>query len=239
MSRPGTQIEAAFEGSWPAAEYAEAGGFRIGRGLGGGKRVGSARATGPDWTAAGIDRAVDVQKMWDQSPIFRVSDSEPRLAEALSARGFRDHTPTVMMTAPVAALTDIDVPPVTSFALWPPLAIQRELWEEQGIGPARQAVMARVAAPKAALLGRIKDRAAAVAFVAEVQGIAVLHALEVLPSMRREGLATWTLREAAFWAEARGADTMLLAVTAGNAGAIALYRKLGFAPVAGYRYFEA
>lgn len=238
MSLSDPKIEAAFEASWPAAEYAEAGTFRIGRGLGGGKRVGSARATGPDWTAAEIDRAVEVQKMWDQSPIFRVSDSETRLAEALSSRGFRDHTPTVMMTAPVATLTSLAVPPVTSFALWPPLAIQRELWEEQGIGAARQAVMARVAAPKAALLGRIEDRAAAVAFAAEVKGIAVLHALEVLPAMRRKGLAGWILREAAFWAKMQGADTMLLAVTAENAGAIALYRKLGFTEIARYRYFE-
>ena len=36
----------AFEISWPASEYADAGGFRVGRGLGAGGRVSSARAVG-------------------------------------------------------------------------------------------------------------------------------------------------------------------------------------------------
>lgn len=240
MSTPALtpSVEAAFEASWPAAEYAQAGAFRIGRGLGGGKRVSSARATAPDWRAADLDSAIAIQRSWDQPPIFRVSDGDTSLADALLARGFRDHTQTLMMTAPITALTDLPVPPVTSFALWPPLAIQRELWIEQGIGPARQAIMDRVGLPKAALLGRIRDRAASVAFVAAADGIAVLHALEVLPAMRRQGLASWTLREAAFWAQAQGAETMLLAVTAENAGAIALYQGLGFSPVAGYRYFQ-
>ena len=238
MSTPDPAIDAAFEARWPAAEYAQAGPFRIGRGLGGGKRVGSARAVAPDWHEADIDAAVRIQQAWDQPPVFRVARTEDALAEALLERGFHDHTPTLMLTAPITALTDLAVPPVTSFALWPPLAIQRDLWAEQGIGPARLAVMERVRVPKAALLGRIRDRAAAVAFVAATKGIAVLHALEVLPAMRRQGLAGWTLREAAFWGQTQGAARMLLAVTAENAGAIALYRGLGFSQIAGYRYFQ-
>lgn len=238
MSTPGRAIDAACEASWPAAEYAEAGAFRIGRGLGGGKRVGSARAVSPDWREADIDAAVRIQQGWDQPPVFRVAGTEEALASALLARGFRDHTATLMLAAPITALTDLPVPPVTSFALWPPLAIQRELWAEQGIGPARLAVMERVRVPKAALLGRIRDRAAAVAFVAASDGIAVLHALEVLPAMRRQGLAGWTLREAAFWGQAQGAARMLLAVTAENAAALALYRGLGFSQIAAYRYFQ-
>lgn len=235
---PDPAIDAAFEASWPAAEYAQTGPFRIGRGLGGGKRVSSARLIAPDWTGADLDQAMRIHRNWDQPAIFRVADTQPLLARALLGRGFRECDPTLLMSAPITALTDLPVPPVTSFALWPPLAIQRELWTEQDIGPERQAVMARVAAPKAALLGRIRDRAAAVAFVAAANGIAVLHALEVLPAMRRHGLAGWTLREAAFWGQAQGAATMLLAVTAENAGAIALYRGLGFTEIAGYRYYQ-
>ena len=37
--------DAAFEASWPAAEYASAGVIRIGRGAGGGDRVSAARPT--------------------------------------------------------------------------------------------------------------------------------------------------------------------------------------------------
>ncbi len=161
-----------------------------------------------------------------------------RLASALEARGFHEGSPTLMMTAPIAALTDQPVPPVTSFALWPPLAIQRDLWTERGIGAARQAIMARVCLPKAAILGRVRDRAAGVAFVAVSEGVAALHALEVLPAMRRLGVANWILREAGFWAAAQGAETMLLAVTADNAGAIACYDRIGFTRTGGYSYFQ-
>lgn len=230
--------DAAFEASWPAAEYAMAGPFRIGRGMGGGNRVSSARALAPGWTPGDIDRAIEIQAGWAQPPIFRVTDTDAALAETLRLRGFRAYSPTLMMTAPVAALTDLPVPPVTSFAIWPPLAIQRDLWMERGIGTARQAVMDRVALPKAALLGRIEDRAGAVAFVAKEGDLAIVHALEVLPQLRRMGLAGWMLREAAFWAQRHEAMTMLLAVTAENLGAISLYRGLGFQQIAEYRYFQ-
>lgn len=231
-------IDRAFEASWPASEYLQAGAFRVGRGMGGGRRVSSARATAAEWQDADIEAAARIQRDWDQPAVFRVADSEPALADALQERGYADHTPTMMMSCAISALTDRQVPPVTSFALWPPLAIQRDLWTEQGIGAARQAIMARVNLPKAALLGRIRDRAAAVGFVAVADSIAVLHALEVLPAMRRQGLASWTVREAAFWAQKHGASTMLLAVTAENAGAIALYHGLGFSQIASYRYFQ-
>lgn len=238
MTSTREEIESAFEASWPAAEYSESGAFRVGRGMGGGKRVASARAVASDWRSADIDRAIAVHLGWDQPAIFRVLDGEEKLASALQSRGFHGHTRTRMMMASVSALTDLAVPPVTSFAVWPPLAIQQELWSEQGIGRERQAVMARVRLPKAALLGRIDDRAAAVGFIAAAGDIAVLHALEVLPAMRRKGLAGWMMREAAFWAEANGAKSILLAVTAENKPAVALYQKLGFSEVSAYRYFQ-
>lgn len=199
-------------------------------------RVGSARALSQDWTDQDIARAVEIQRDWDQVPIFRVTDGE-RLGATLTARGWRDEAPTLMMQAPVEVLTDRPVPRVTSFAIWPPLAIQQELWTQQGIGAARQAVMARAAAPKAALLGRAQDRAAGVGFVSVAYGYAVIHAVEVLPALRRNGVAGWMLREAAFWAREQGAQTMLLGVTAENAGAIALYRDAGFSQIGAYRYF--
>ncbi|WBU61795.1 GNAT family N-acetyltransferase [Paracoccus albus] len=238
MTASHDDIESAFEASWPAADYAEAGAFRVGRGLGGGKRVASARAVSSDWTDTDIDDAIEIHRRWNQPAIFRVLDGEDRLAAALQSRGFRGHTRTRMMMAPVSALTDLAVPPVTSFAVWPPLAIQHELWAEQGIGRERQAVMARVRLNKAALLGRIEDRAAAVGFIAAAGDVAVLHALEVLPAMRRKGLAGWMMREAAFWAKANGAKSMLLAVTAENTGAVALYQNLGFSGISAYRYFQ-
>lgn len=227
----------AFETTWPAAEYADAGGFRLGRGLGAGGRVSSARVTGP-WTADDIVSVEQISQSWDQPPMFRVADGDDRLAAVLGQAGYRIEKPTLIMSAALDRLTDRDIPPVTAFAVWPPLAIQREIWTAGNIGPARQAVMDHVTLPKTAILGRTNDRAAGAAFVAIGNQVAMIHAVEVLAEWRRRGLAGWMIREAAFWARDNGATRMGLAVTRGNTGAIAAYRGLGFQEVAGYSYYS-
>lgn len=226
----------AFEATWPAADYADAGGFRVGRGQGAGGRVSSARVVGP-WTDADIAAAAAIHAMWDQSPVFRVLDDDTRLISALEAHGYRRETPTVVLEVPLAALTDRAIPPVTAFSVWPPLAIQRDIWTASGIGAARQQVMARAAAPKTAILGRIEDRAAGAGFVAIHAGVAMVHAIEILPDWRRKGLAGWMMRNAAFWAQENGADRLALAVTRANEPAIGLYRGLGFIEAGGYAYY--
>lgn len=232
-----TAIAEAFEATWPAAEYAEAGGFRVGRGLGAGGRVSSARAVGP-WVDADIDAAAEVHRGWGQKPMFRVLDSDPDLIKALTQKGYLLDTPTLIMSVPVGVLIDKPVPPVTAFAVWPPLAIQREIWGAGNINTARQAVMDRVGQPKAALLGRIEDRAAGAGFVAIHGGVAMVHGVEVVRDWRRRGLAGWMMRQAGFWAAENGADRVGLAVSRANSSAQALYRGLGFAEVAGYGYYE-
>lgn len=229
-------LAAAFEETWPAAEYADAGGFRVGRGLGAGGRVGSARPAGP-WSAADIPAAEAIHRGWGQRPIFRVPDGDRALIAALEESGFRHEAPTAIMAAPVALLTDLSPPPVTAFAVWPPLAIQREIWSAGGIGAARQAVMARAPHPKAALLGRMDDRAAGAGFVALHGPVAMVHGIEVVPDFRRRGMAGWLMRQAGFWAAERGAERIGLAVSRANAGARATYDRLGFVEVAGYGYY--
>lgn len=226
----------AFEDTWPAAEYANAGGFRVGRGLGVGGRVGSAIAAGP-WVPDDIARAERVHRAWSQPPLFRVPDDDAAPVAALRAAGYRRQTPTAIMAAPVAVLADRTIPPITTFAVWPPLAIQRHIWAAGRIDPVRQAVMARVAGPRAAILGRIRDRAAGAAFVAAAGDVAMLHAVEVLPPFRREGVAGWMIRQAAFWAQDTGAARLALAVSRDNHGARAAWDRLGFVEVAGYAYY--
>lgn len=229
-------LAAAFEATWPAAEYRDAGGFRVGRGLGGGGRVASARAAG-DWHERDIAPAAAIQKGWGQRPLFRALDGDARLIAALEAQGYRRESPTVIMEIAAAALTDLPVPPVMAFAIWPPLAIQREIWAAGNIDPARQAVIDRAAPPRTAILGRIEDRAAGAAFVAIHDGVAMLHALEILPGWRRKGLAGWMMRQASFWAVEGGVDRLALAVSRSNEPALALYRRMGFREVAGYGYY--
>lgn len=230
-------LTSAFEATWPAAEYRDAGGLRVGRGLGAGGRVSSAHPVGP-WSQADIDEAVEIHREWGQTPMFRTLDSDAPLIDALTAQGFLRSNPTAIMTIPVAGLTDTPLPPVTAFAIWPPLSIQREIWVAGNINPARQAVMDRVAQPRTSLLGRIEDRPAGAGFVAIHQGVAMVHAVEVLQAFRRKGMAGWIMRQAAFWAAENGADRIALAVSRANTGARATYDRLGFAEVAGYAYYE-
>lgn len=230
-------LAAAFEATWPAACYRDAGGFRVGQGLGAGGRVGSARMVGP-WTEADLDAVEAIHRGWDQAALVRVADGDADLIARLAARGYRPENPTAILACPIALLTDRAVPPVTAFAIWPPLAIQRDIWSAGNIGPARQAVMARVAAPRTAILGRIEDRAAGAGFAAVHQGVAMIHAIEVLSAWRRKGLAGWMMRGAAFWAVDQGADRLALAVSRANVGAVEMYQALGFSEAAGYAYYR-
>jgi GNAT superfamily N-acetyltransferase len=132
-------------------------------------------------------------------------------------------------------LTDIAVPPVTAFAIWEPLAIMAEIWAKGGIGPQRLDVMAR-AQVKTGLLARWNEKPAGAAFVAVHDGIAMVHAVEVLEHQRRQGVAQWIMRRAAFWARDHGADTVSVLTTASNGAANALYQHLGFMPAGGYHY---
>lgn len=226
----------AFEATWPAAEYAQAGGFLIGRGEDAGGRVSSARVAG-DWSDGDIPAAVAIHDRWGQPPMFRALDDDARLIAALEGHGFSRHNPTVIMDIDISALIDREIPPVTAFSIWPPLAIQREFWSAGNIGPARQAVMNRIAGPVTSILGRIEDRAAGAAFAAIEGEVAMVHCIEVAPGFRRKGAAEWMMRKAAFWALEHGATRMALAVTRANEAAVGLYRKLGFREVAGYSYY--
>ncbi|WP_207102255.1 GNAT family N-acetyltransferase [Paracoccus shandongensis] len=226
----------AFEETWPAAEYADAGGFRVGQGLGAGGRVSSACAVGA-WAPKDIAAAEAIHQDWNQQPMFRVLDDDTTLIAALTAAGYRRDTPTAIMQAPVSALTGQPIPPLTTFAVWPPLAIQRDIWAAGGIIPARQAVMDRVTGPKTAILGRIDDRGAGAAFAAWCGAVTMVHAVEVLPQFRRRGLAGWMMRQVALWAQEQGATRIGLAVSRANAGARAAYDRLGFVEAAGYAYY--
>lgn len=229
------EFDAAWQATWPAADYAQAGGLRVGRGLGGGGRVSAARVTGP-WDASDIPKAEAQHAAWDQPALFAIEDGDP-IAPALADRGYVRTRPTLILSAPVASLAEPPIPPVMALECWPPLAILRELWTEQGIGPDRQAVMGRVAGPRVAILGRIDDRAAAAGFAAVHGNIATLHALAVLPGFRRRGLAGWMVRRAARFAAAQGAGTLALAVTEANREARALYDALGFHRIGSYAYW--
>jgi GNAT superfamily N-acetyltransferase len=105
-----------------------------------------------------------------------------------------------------------------------------------GIGPERIAIMERAKGPKTGLLLRRQDQPAGTGFVAQHDGVAMVHALEILADHRRQGLGRWAMRAAAFWALDNGAQTLSVICTKVNTGANGLYRALGMQCVGEYHY---
>lgn len=218
------------EETWPPAARWRLGPFTLRDGAGGGKRVSAASVEGV-FAAAELDAAEA-----EGVRLFVVREGEAALDAALAARGYGVVDPVVAYAAPAALLAEPAPEPLAAFPHWPPLAIAREIWSEEGIGPARVAVMERVAGPKTVVMARTKDHPVGAAFVAVSGDIAMLHALEVRQSARRQGSANNILRVAARWALDQGASTLSLVVTEANVPARALYASLGMRVVGQYHY---
>ncbi len=223
------------EATWPPAARWRAGPWLMRDGAGGGKRVSAATAAGPV-READIELAEREFARTRNTPLFMIRHGEDALDGWLAARGYEVIDPVTLLACPVEALTAEPVPPVSAFAIWPPLAMMRDIWARGGIGPARLAVMERARGPKTALLARAADRAAGAAFVAIHRDVAMIHAMEVLPELRRKGAALNMMRAAAHWAQDRGVRHFSLVVTDANRPANALYRARGMREVGKYHY---
>lgn len=226
------------DGTWPAARYLREGPWMLREGQGGGSRVSAASAEGPV-SDADIPLAEAGMRGMGQSPLFMIRADDAELDRMLEARGYTIADPVVAYECPVEKLTDMPLPSVRVLNVWEPLAIMREIWQSGGIGPERLAVMARAHGPKTGMLARFKDKPGGVGFVAIHQGTAMLHALEILPHQRKQGLGGWMMRGAAIWARANGADKVAVICTRENDGANALYSSLGMCVVGGYHYRRA
>ncbi len=239
MTLPSVQtLYDVIDGTWPAASYVTQGPFTLRQGKGGGQRVACATASGPV-TEEELSAAEDAMRSLnagDQPPIFMIREGQAALDAMLHARGYPIVDPVSLYVAPVSALTTAPVPPVTAIPVWEPLAIMRDIWASGGIGDGRIAVMERVQGPKTSIVARWNDHPGGCAFVAMHEGIAMLHALEILPHQRNQGLGKWVMRRAAFWAQDRGASHISIVVTQANKGGNALYSSLGMALVGQYHY---
>lgn len=226
------------DGTWPAAHYVETGPFTLRQGDRGGQRVAAATANGPvtaDELAA-AETAMRGLNAGDQPPLFMIREGQGGLDLQLSQRGYAIVDPVSLYVAPVDLLTTEPVPPVTAIPVWEPLAIMRDIWAAGGIGPGRIAVMERATGPKTAIVARWNDHPGGCAFVAIHDGIAMLHALEILPHQRKQGLGKWMMRRAASWAREHGATHLSIVVTQANRGGNALYSSLGMTLVGQYHY---
>ena len=226
-------LHAALEATWPPAARHACGPFTLRKGQGGGKRVSAATLNGQA-TEPAINAAETAMRALGQTPLFMLR-GEKELDRTLAARGYALLDPSLFYAAPIADVAEAPRP-VALLSCWPPLAIQRQLWARAGIGPARLAVMARARAPRTAFIARFQNRAAGVAFAALHDGVAVLHALEVAPELRCQGVARYMARGIAEWARGQGAEWFALAVTERNMAARALYSALNMTEAGRYHY---
>jgi len=223
------------EATWPSAREFTLGPITLREGLDGGSRVSSATINGPV-TDNDIAAAEGVMRDMEQVPQFMIRDGEDVLDAQLEARGYSVKDPVNIWACPASLLTDVEIPRVTTFCIWEPLAIQREIWATGGIGPGRLAVMERATGPKMSLLSRQNEKPAGTGYCAIHDGVAMVHALEILPHQRRKGMGVWMMRQAAFWAQENGADTLSVICTKRNEGANGLYASLGMTCVGQYHY---
>ena len=234
MNPTAQQLYEVCDHTWPAAEYLPLDCWQLRRGVGGGKRVSAATAMATA-EPSDIGVAAGMMHAMGQHPLFMITERHGYLDAWLAEQGYLKIDPVIMYALPIAKLTDVPIPPVTAFEIWEPLAIMREIWMQGGIGPARLNVMAR-AKTKTAILSRWNEKPAGVAFAALHDGVCMVHAVEVLPHQRRQGVAQWMMRKAAFWAQARGARYISVLCVEENEKANALYRGLGFAEAGRYHY---
>lgn len=230
-----TDLFQVLDATWPAAASHMAGGWMVGEGRGGGKRVSSAVAVSGDALST-VDLAEAAHARLGQPPLFCLRPGQEALDDALAGRGYAKIDPVVIYRCAAGLLADEPPERLTTFPIWPPLAIMTELWEEGQIDAARLAVMDRVIGPRTSILGRMDDRAAGVVFVGISGEVAMVHALHVDPTMRRKGLARNLMRAAGQWARVQGASQLALAVTETNMAANGLYRALGMDCVTRYHY---
>ena len=220
--------------TWPARTTRQEAGWEIRDGAGGGKRVSAVTLAQKE--LANIDWVEATLTAQGQEHLFMIRDGDEILDEALATRGYKIIDPVTLYLCDTASVRPASLPRAQSYSIWEPLHIMHEIWAVGGIQESRIALMHRVQTPKTALLARSGDTPAGVGFLALDGDIAMLHAVEVLPSFRRTGVAKKLMAQAAKWAEDQGAKYMALMATRDNTAANNLYSSLGMRPVGHYHY---
>ncbi len=224
--------------AWPAPEAAECDGWILRAGRGGYNRVNSVW-TGPfagDLPAA-IERAEAFYRERRLQPRFQMLDiaGPAGLDAELAARGYRRELDCSDMVKAVAGGA---MPPDVSVADGP-VAAWLDLYRAQQ--PADKAaelplILAKLPERHGFILCRREGVPAGVALVGRAGEDAAVDCVLTFPAFRRQGVALAIMRAAEAWAAAEGVRRLVLSVVDDNAGAVALYRGIGYRRLAAYHY---
>ncbi|GHA48150.1 N-acetyltransferase [Amylibacter ulvae] len=215
----------AIDATWAPFEMREENGWIIREGRGGGKRVSAATQTEANASIENAERAMDAL---EQQRMFMIRAGFPTLEIQLARRQYSILDATLIMaceTTKIAAKHPVDISQ-------DPSKTQAEIWAAGGVNSERLDVMRRVSVPKACL--SIQNKAAA--FAAIHDGVCMVHCVEVIESMRRQGLGKQIMQAVAEWAAQNKAHTVCILVVAANHGAKTMYEKMGLVEVGKYHY---
>lgn len=220
---------------WPPIRKKTIGPWVIREGGGGGSRVSSTISAG-DYSKEDVSLAEREMQMLGQSNIFQIRNSDEDLDILLRKKGYSLVDETVIYKCKIGEISCLNVPPVTTFNVWPPLSIMESIWDKGGINDARLSVMRRCNVRKTAILGRIENKAAGCAFVSHSEGVSIIQSVFVLPQYRRKGLARYIITEAAKWGVEEDTSYLALMVSKYNKEARNLYDGLGMKRIDSYHY---
>jgi len=221
--------------TWPAKEFLELPEWKLRKSIKGGKRVSAVTAIGKSGIPA-IQFVENTLEEWCQDKLFMIKAGENSLDEALKERGYCIVDPTNIWSISAEALSMQQIPPVTAFSIFPPLAIQREIWTANGIDTSRIEIMDRVKTPKTTIFGRTNAKPAASAFVAVSNKIAMVHALIVDHKFQRQGMGKHVMQKVGVWAHQQGAESVVVLCTKQNQSANNFYKILGMKVLGEYHY---
>lgn len=235
------RFAAASHATWPAAEVIEQHGWCLRFTAGAGSRAASAWARGhcPGDLEAAIQGVESAYRARDLTPRFQLWPEDETLDAALDARGYTAYDRSLLMARPASLPWPAKDERCVAVEVRTRLAGLETLWADGGVGPARQAVLARTGSRATIFLGRVDMAPAGAVAIVQDGEVAVTQALWVMPAHRGCGLARCLMAAAGRSAAARGANVIAHAVVATNDSAIRLYESLGFTAFGAYHYRRA
>ena len=219
--------------TWPAHRKISCGSWLLRQGCGGGKRV----------SAATLQNKIDIPDVsiaekgmlaLGQDPLFMIRDGDQKLDQILYDGAYKFVDAVNIYCISCKSILRSIPPRLSAFDIWEPLEIQKDIWAHCGIDRNRIAVMERAECIKTSLLIRWENHPAGTAYIGIYNGIAMVHALKILPSQRRKGVGAIAMRHAAIWALAQNAPYISVICAKENKAADVLYTSLKMHPVGGY-----
>ena len=223
------------EDTWPPEKVIHFDNWTIRISDGAGKRASAISLEGT-WEETSFRKLKDLLRKLGKSEIFMIYQSDSLFEKELNKLNYQVFDKSYIFEIPVTELIKSKPPPISMFSIWPPLHIQKELWNSNGIGWQRQSVMNRASKLKTSILGRWSDNPVASAFIAKSGNVAFLHALVVDQNFRRQGVARALMRHAGQWAEKHNCAKLMVVTTETNSAANSLYTSLEFQLVNKYHY---